>query len=508
MTRHEAKCEAAASAAAAAKRRHFQAPEDAAGGEVSVQKGRAMPADEDYGETVQELNAAKAAAAATEGDGGAPGFKCAECNFAHTSFAAVFSHTASAHALRFRAVTSDLRVAVRKGDVEAANAQLARDMAERSRQRRFMCRVCNFEDVTMPALKAHLKTHTVAEKLAAKKKIRQQAEQQNAVRIKTEILEPPTPISEPSEAVDHQVQEKEPEVRPEPAQTDAGKKLIQVSAAKPRVEERPKSDAPAEEPAAADPEIVFRCNKCSFKASNVVDIKKHKGEAHPKKAKKAKKSGGDDKSEKRSGVKTIKFAARKKVASEKQINNIKKEVITPDEAPADSPPPQTEVASALPPPPRPPPPIQQKDPPAAITPGAPCATAKGAKEPTLYRCKICLFRAPTANEVKIHLRQAHPNRKALLRTLNGANGLKSGPGGLGAAVVKREPGAPAAAAKVMNCGRCQFSTVSLPELKQHVLNVHPTQERQVSGVILESRRINQLEKLADINAMLLVILFM
>ena len=121
-----------------------------------------------------------------------------------------------------------------------------------------------------------------------------------------------------------------------------------------------------------------------------------------------------------------------------------------------------------------------------ITPGAPCATAKGAKEPTLYRCKICLFRAPTANEVKIHLRQAHPNRKALLRTLNGANSLKSGPG-LGAAVVKREPGAPAAAAKVMNCGRCEFSTVSLPELKQHVLNVHPTPERQV---ILESRRIN------------------
>ena len=173
MTRHEAKCEAAASAAAAAKRRHFQAPEDAA--DVSVQKGRAMPADEDYGETVQELNAAKAAAAATtdkDGSGSTSGFKCAECSFAHVSFAAVFSHTASAHALRFRAVTSDLRVAVRKADVEAANAQLARDMAERSRQRRFMCRVCNFEDVTMPALKAHLKTHTVAEKLAAKKKIR------------------------------------------------------------------------------------------------------------------------------------------------------------------------------------------------------------------------------------------------------------------------------------------------------------------------------------------------
>ena len=481
MTRHEAKCEAVASAAAAAKRRHFQAPEDA--GDVSVQKGRAMPADEDYGETVQELNAAKASAAASTRDGGSggPGFKCAECSFAHSSFASVFSHTASAHALRFRAVTSDLRVAVRKGDVEAANAQLARDMAERSRQRRFMCRVCNFEDVTMPALKAHLKTHTVAEKLAAKKKIRQQAQQQAAVRIKTEVLEPPATASacSPVGAGDNQVQEKVPMVRPEPPQTDAGKKLMQVSAAKPRVEEQPKTDATAaEEPSAdPDPEIVFRCNKCNFKASNVVDIKKHKGEAHPKKAKKAKKNGGADKSENRTGVKsvkTIKFAARKKVASANEINNIKKEVVASDDIPTTPP---TKAPSATTPPQSPPPPPMQQQKDSAAT-GA-GAVAKGAKEPTLYRCKICLFRAPTANEVKIHLRQAHPNRKALLRTMNSANNLRSSQGAGAGAPVKREPGAPAAS-KVMKCGRCEFSTAALPELKQHVLNVHPTQERQVS----------------------------
>ena len=486
MSRHEVKCEAAASAAAAAKRRHFQAPEDA--GDVSVQKGRAMPADEDYGETVQELNAAKAAAAATTDDGSinssssSSGFKCAECSFAHSSFAAVFGHTASAHALRFRAVTSDLRVMVRKGDVEAANAQLARDMAERSRQRRFMCRVCNFEDVTMPALKAHLKTHTVAEKLAAKRKIRQQAQQQAALRIKTEVLEPSTASCHVDvDASDNQVQEKVPDLRPEPPQTDASKKLVQVSAAKPRVEEQPKTDASAEEPS-ADPEIVFRCNKCNFKASNVVDIKKHKGEAHPKKAKNAKKKGASratEKSGKRTAVKEIKFAARKKAVSAKGINNIKREVVASDEVQT---PPPTKAPSAKPPPPPPPPPMlptqQQKDSAAAATAGT---MAKGAKEPTLYRCKICLFRAPTANEVKIHLRQAHPNRKALLRTMNGANNLKSGPAGVGAPV-KSEPGTAAAAAtmKEMKCGRCEFSTAALPELKQHVLNVHPTQERQVT----------------------------
>ena len=59
MSRHEAKCETAASAAA--KRRNLQAAPD-----VSVQKGRAMPADEDYGETVQELETK----AAEDKDGG------------------------------------------------------------------------------------------------------------------------------------------------------------------------------------------------------------------------------------------------------------------------------------------------------------------------------------------------------------------------------------------------------------------------------------------------------
>ena len=473
MSRHEAKCEAVASAAAAAKRRHFQAPVDASGGEVSVQKGRAMPADEDYGETVQELNAAQAAAAAESKTGddswGGPGFKCAVCNFAHTSFAEVFSHTAAAHALRFRAVTSDLRVSVRKADVEAANAQLAREMAERSRQRRFMCRVCNFEDVTMPALKAHLKTHTVAEKLAAKKKIRQQAQQHAAVKIKTEILDLPTTNSSPVGGVgDNRVQERVPH------QTDAGKKLIQVSAAK-RVEERPKMDLTAEEPV-ADPEIVFRCNKCNFKASNVVDIKKHKGEAHPKKAKKDKKNYG---SEKKSGVKAIKFAARKKVASAKGIN-IKKEVVASDEI--------LPLPPKAPSPP-PPPPTPQHMGSAAAAAGS--TMAKGTKEPTLYRCKICLFRAPTANEVKIHLRQAHPNRKALLRTINGANNLKA-MGAADTAAVKREPGAPTVATKVMKCGRCEFNTTALPELKQHVLNVHPTPERQVSIQVISNTGFHKL----------------
>ena len=376
----------------------------------------------------------------------------------------MFSHTASAHALRFSAVTSDLRVSVRKADVEAATAALARDIAESSRQRRFMCRVCNFEDAAMSALKAHLKTHTDEEKIAAKKKIRQQAQQASALRIKTEAVEPPVEAAETANG--QQVQERVPEERavspppPPPPNNSAGKKLIQVSAAKPRVEEQPKkADTTATENKPDEPEIVFRCSKCSFKASNVVDIKNHKMEAHPKKDKKAKKKGGTEKR----AVKTIKFAARKKVANAKGIKEIKKEAVASEEvsAPAPAPPPPPPILK---------PPNQQRDPAAAAA-----VAANGLKEPTLYRCKICLFRAPTANDVKIHLREAHPNRKSLLRTMNNLNNQKSG--GPTAAPVKNEPGA-VAAKKVMKCARCEFSTTALPAMRQHVLNVHPTQERQ------------------------------
>ena len=377
----------------------------------------------------------------------------------------MFSHTASAHALRFSAVTSDLRVSVRKADVEAATAALARDIAESSRQRRFMCRVCNFEDAAMAALKAHLKTHTDDEKVAAKKKIRQQAQQAQqaaALRIKTEAVEPPVESTETASG--QQVREGVPEGRavsppppPPPQSNNAGKKLIPVSAAKPRVEEQPKkADATAAGNKPDEPEIVFRCSKCSFKASSVVDIKNHKTEEHPKKDKKKqdknKKKGGTEKG----AVKTIKFAARKKVANAKGVKDIKKEA---DEVPAPTP---------APPPPPPPilqPPKQQSN--AAAT------AASALKEPTLYRCKICLFRAPTANDVKIHLREAHPNRKSLLRTMNNLNNQKSGPT---AAPVKPEPGA--AAKKVMKCTRCEFSTTALPAMRQHTLTTHPTQERQ------------------------------
>jgi hypothetical protein len=199
--------------------------------ELSNRLGRVMPADEDYGETELRMQNEMRA----ESGDPAMGFTCVECRFEHKDFAVILNHAVKAHTSKFRAVTSNATVLIRKDDVDRANAKLAKDMAELARERSYTCRVCKFSDGSIEKLKEHVRsTHTKTD-LDRKRKIGTD---------KDDGVESPA------------------------------KKLKKMERKNKSIEEGEEMN------------IVFRCKHCNFKSTKVSRMKSHRREAHPKKSKK------------------------------------------------------------------------------------------------------------------------------------------------------------------------------------------------------------------------------